>query len=470
MIKLLANKITGKQVRNNVVLSVMAQAISLIVSFVINLIVPKFITEQQYSYWQMYVLYVGYVGVLHLGLLDGLILRNSQYDYDELNKKMMVSQFRTLLSMISFFAIIIVFISSISFEREYKYVAYLVSVGIITKNLVTYNSYSLQMTNRINKYVIMSIVQRLSFGIITVFLLLLKINDFTWYCLAEIIGDSIAIMLGIVYSKEIFFGKSFSFQDTFVESIKNLTSGFMLLIANWTSMLLVGGAKIIVQWHWDDIVFGKVSFAFSLTSLFLTFVNAISIVLFPTLKRLNTEQLPSLYNRIRNAISPILLLLMIGYFPGYWILEKWLPAYTPSLSYLGILLPIIVFSSKVNLLTNNYMKAYREEKKMMIINVISVFAGLALYSLFSFIVNDLYAVLISVVVIIMLSSIVSEIIVSKLINQSMTKEFIVECILSVVFIICTQGLSLWIGMVIYSTVIIAYLYYNKASISSLFRR
>ena len=463
----MAKEITGRQVRKNVLLSVTAQAISLMVSVIINLIVPKFISEQQYSYWQMYVLYVGYVGVLHFGLLDGLVLRNSQYDYDELNKKMMVSQFRMLLSIISFFAIVLVFISSTFFEEDYKYVAYLVSVGIITKNLVTYASYSLQMTNRINKYVILSIVQRVSFGIITVILLLSKIKDFKWYCLAEIIGDTIAVLIGIIFGKEIFFGQSDPLRESFSEFIKNLSSGFMLMIANWASTLLAGGAKMIIQWHWDDITFGKVSFAFSLTSLFLTFVNAISIVLFPTLKRLNAQQLPSLYIKIRNAISPIFFGIMISYFPGCWILGKWLPAYGPSLKYLGILLPMIVFSSKVSLLTNNYLKAYRKEKKMLMINVCSVITGFVLYMFFSFVRNNLQAVLVSVVVVIMFRSITSEIIVSKLIKHSLTIEFMIELMLSVVFAICSQFFSLWVGCAIYTAIIVIYLFFDRESIAVL---
>jgi O-antigen/teichoic acid export membrane protein len=81
------NQITGKSVAKNISLSVLVQAISLIVSFVLNLIVPKFIDEYQYSYWQTFLLYAQYVGILHFGLLDGIVLRYSQYDYDELDKK-----------------------------------------------------------------------------------------------------------------------------------------------------------------------------------------------------------------------------------------------------------------------------------------------------------------------------------------------------------------------------------------------
>ena len=139
-------------------------------------------------------------------------------------------------------------------------------------------------------------------------------------------------------------------------------------------MLLIGSAKMIVQWRWDELVFGKVSFAFSVSNLFLAFVTAISVVLFPSLKRMNQEDLPAVYKKIRGAVSPLLFFAMLFYFPGCVILRAWLPRYAESLRYLGILLPIIVFASKVSLLTNNYLKAYRKENLMLKINVFSIVA------------------------------------------------------------------------------------------------
>ena len=64
----MAQTITTKKFAKNVVYSIIAQIISLSVSFILTLIVPRFIDELQYANWQMYVLYVGYVGVLHFGL------------------------------------------------------------------------------------------------------------------------------------------------------------------------------------------------------------------------------------------------------------------------------------------------------------------------------------------------------------------------------------------------------------------
>ena len=102
----MSKEVNVSQIKKNMVVSVAAQVISLIVSFIMNLILPKYISEYQYAYWQTYLLYVGYVGVFHFGLLDGILLRYSQYDYDELDKPRIRSQFKCLLTITSAFSIV----------------------------------------------------------------------------------------------------------------------------------------------------------------------------------------------------------------------------------------------------------------------------------------------------------------------------------------------------------------------------
>ena len=102
----MSSKVSFSQIKKNIGLSIIAQIISLAVSFVMNLILPKFISEYQYALWQTYLLYIGYVGILHFGLLDGIVLRYSQYDYGELDKPRIRSQFKCLLTMTSAFCLI----------------------------------------------------------------------------------------------------------------------------------------------------------------------------------------------------------------------------------------------------------------------------------------------------------------------------------------------------------------------------
>lgn len=465
----MGKKITGKKFAQNVAISLAVQIISLIVSFVLQLIVPKFIDDYQYAYWQMYILYVGYVGVLHFGLLDGLVLRYSKYDYEELDKARLRSQFQILLIFTSAITLITALVSALALGGVYRYIVIFVAVGIISKNVVTYSSYMLQITNRISKYAVLIIAQKVVYGLIVVALIALHVNDFRLYCIADLCGDAAAIVIGLIFNRGLYFGKPLPPSQAFKELKVNVASGIILMMANWSSILMIGGAKMIVQWHWDALLFGQVVFAFSVSNVFLVFVTAISVVLFPSLKRLDESKLPQMYKNIRSIISPFLFIVIICYFPGCWILKRWLPGKADGLKYLGILLPLIIFSSKVSLLTNNYLKVYRKEKLMLLANAISVALGAVLFVLCAYVFNNLYALLGCVVFVIMLNSVLSEIFVMRTIHVKIVKDFIIEAVMTVAFILCASLLNLWQGCLAYLGVIAVYCAVNYKSIAAMFR-
>ena len=265
----MAETITTKKFARNVALSVIAQIISLSVSFILTLIVPKFIDELQYAYWQTYVLYVGYVGVLHFGLLDGLVLRYSKLDYDEIEKGRVLSQFLFMLAILLTIITAVVMTVLFCVHGTNQTLFILVAVGMLTKNIVTYGSYMFQITNRISKYVILVISQRLAYGCIVVLLLVLHVNDFYWYCIADLCSDCVAIFIAMLFNREVFFGKPIRIGGALKELKTNISAGIILMLANWSAMLMTSGAKMIIEWRWDELVFGKVSFAFSVSNVFL---------------------------------------------------------------------------------------------------------------------------------------------------------------------------------------------------------
>lgn len=455
-------------IKKNIIISMSSQTVSLLVSLIINLVVPRFISELQYSHWQVFVLYISYVGILHFGLLDGLVLRYSQFDYEELDKPRIRSQFVIMSIALLCFALIGSIIS-LFWHGAGKTILIMVSVGMVTKNIFTYVSYTFQITNRINRYAQLVIIQRLSFCIITVTLLFLRVDHYVFFCAAELLSDLISILLTSKYNRGLYFGEIIELKEAFRELWLNVSSGALLLIANWASMLLVGSAKMLIQYKWDEITFGKVSFAFSITNLFLTFVTAISVVLFPSLKRREKNKLPDLYEKIRDGISPILFITLILYYPGCIILVYWLPKYQVSLVYLGILLPLIVFSSKVSLLTNNYLKAYRKERTMLFVNIIVIVISFALYCFSAYVLESLSAVLVSVVVAVMLRSIVSEILVSRLIHKNFTTDYLCEVFLTVVFICCARLLPPMLGFILYFIAIVLYCLFKRESILNIYK-
>lgn len=434
----MSSEIQLKQIKKNVYLSVFVQLVSFFVSAVLNLLLPKFIDEYEYSYWQTFLLYVSYVPLLHLGFLDGLMLRYSQFDLKCLNKSLIRAQFKIFIAFECVFSACCIGVSQLFFDGVSRILLTFIGFAIVTTNVFTYTSYLFQLTNRINNYAILVLILRILLGVGVFFVILIGGSRFYEICIAYFVAHIAAISWGCLKNRGLYLGKSDSIRNGWREFKENISSGGMLLVANLSSMLLVGGAKMVVQWRYDALTFGQVAFSFNISNLFLTFITAASIAVFPSLKRLDENRLPEFYGKIRNKITPWLFVSLLAYFPGFYILNIWLPNYSSSLLFLGILMPIIVYSSRVTLLTNNYLKALRKEKIMLTINLVSVIVAFVFFGVFAFVFNSILLILLSLVSVIMIHSIVSEIVVMKVIKRPQNKKIIIEVILTCVFIFLTM--------------------------------
>lgn len=461
-------KLLNSQFKKNIFYSISAQLVSLSVAFIVNLVVPKFIDTTNYGYWQTFVLYSGYVGILHFGLLDGLMLRYSQYNYEDIDKAKLSSQFKILLCILTVCASAgLLFSHFISNEIKSR-VVLLVSMSILSKNFFTYVSYSFQLTNRIHLYTRLIVLHRVIYLLLITLFLVFGYRNFYLICIAEIASEIFSSIICSAWNRGMYFSKSEDIYRAFSEFRLNISSGIALLVANWASMLLIGSARMIIQWRWNVETFALFSFAISVTNLFFTFITSISIVLFPSLKRLDTKELPRLYLKLRVILSVFLLWCMILYYPISYILGLWLPTYIMSLKYLGLILPIIVYTSKVTLLTNNYLKTYRKESQILKINGISLIVALFGFIIGAYILNEVILVIIAMLIATIFRSIISEYEVSKIFNSFRVEDFLMEILLTIVFLISTQTMSLSKGFALYAIVLLPYsIYVLKNKFSSI---
>ena len=71
----------------NIIYSFSAQTVSIILSVLMSLLVPKMLGVEDFSYWQLFLFYLSYVGFFHFGITDGVYLKNGGISYENLNKK-----------------------------------------------------------------------------------------------------------------------------------------------------------------------------------------------------------------------------------------------------------------------------------------------------------------------------------------------------------------------------------------------
>ena len=79
-------------------LAIVAQGISLVSSIMMTVVVPKALGLEDYAYWQLFTLYVGYIGLLLLGVHDGAFLRLGGASVDGIDWPRIKAQFAVIAS------------------------------------------------------------------------------------------------------------------------------------------------------------------------------------------------------------------------------------------------------------------------------------------------------------------------------------------------------------------------------------
>ncbi|RGW09624.1 hypothetical protein DWV91_12405, partial [Enterococcus asini] len=143
----------AKMLFKNLNYTISANFLILGISVILNLVVPKFIGVKEYSFWQLYVFYSGYVGFFHLGWLEGIYLKIGGEEYENLNKKSLGTQFWYLVVLQSILAGLIIVYTNLFYktsDREFIFI--FTALNLVVSNCKFFVLYILQATNRIKEY------------------------------------------------------------------------------------------------------------------------------------------------------------------------------------------------------------------------------------------------------------------------------------------------------------------------------
>lgn len=378
--------------------SISAQILNFLVSLVSVLFIPKMLAVEQYGYWQLYLFYVGYIGFFYFGLGDGIYLRYGGKFYDELDKPLLGSQIH-LLVLIEIVICLGLLFASFFLKNDYNKQVIVVCFGI---NCIIVLPRAvllllLQCTGRIKEYAGNIIIERLIFCILAVGFLTLRKSRFEFLIVADICAKIIASVGVMILCHDIVFSERIKIRIAFSEFYKNIAVGIKLLFANIAGMLILGVVQFGIERNWDIVTFGKVSFSLSISGFILAFINAISLVIFPVIKRSDQDNLPEIFKIFGNILTVVLIVFLITYYPIQKLLLLWLPRYTEAIRYFAILFPISLFEARAALLNNTYLKALREENAMFMLNGITVCISFVVTGLVIYVFNSLTLMMLSIV-------------------------------------------------------------------------
>lgn len=451
----------SNSIKSNLVYAFVSNTLVITSSLLLVFLLPKFFGVVEYSYWQLYIFYGAYIGFFQFGWNDGIYLKYGGIDYNNLDKKIISSQFK-LFILFQLLIGILIFIFSIIFvtQSDKQLIVIFVSVNLIFVNCKSMLGYVLQATNKIRLFSKINIIDRGLFIFLVITFLFLNNSSYITLIVIDVFIKIFSFALIVYSTRDIVFIKT-NFKVSLSETFDSIKIGINLMLSNIASMLLIGSVRFIIESKWGIETFGKVSLTLSISGLLIIFLNSVAIVIFPILKRLDVDKKLVIYKDIKVFITTIIFLTMISYYPIRYISSIWLPEYSATFKYMALLFPMVLFEGKQAILINPYMKALREEKAILRINISVLIISFVMSMIFGYVLHNLDLLVINILFSISLRTVLMELYLSKKLMFPILKNVFVELFLVLIFVFTSWFIDSWISTIIYFVILLPYLILNR---------
>lgn len=326
----------------------------------------------------------------------------------------------------------------------------------------------MQITNRIKDYARFLLTERIVFFLgVFIALFVVHKNEFRYMYYAKMVSMISITLIGVYLCRSLLRPEFYSIKDIYREAKVNLAVGSKLMLANIAGMLIIGAVRYGISMGWDVATFGRVSLTLGISNFLMVFINSVSVVFFPLIKRMDESKRASTYKIIRGGLDVILFAAMIGYYPLKTILSWWLPKYADSLIYMSVLFPVCIFQSKLSLLVNTYLKSMRQESLMLKINILSVLASVIITFITVKVLHDLNLAVLSIVFVYAFQCCLAEGCISYLLDIKLKREIITDIVLSGIFIATGLFFQNILCMIIYMLVYLLFLLLHRRQVNTL---
>ena len=178
----------------------------------VGFIIPKILTVDGYGYYKTFTLYASYLGLVSLGIIDGIVLKYSGLKYDELDKKMMRTVFPVYL-IIHLIVGGIILLYGFSFGGEYGFIFGSLGLYLIVINISSYFQQLSQITFRFQEYSARKIIQSV-LNVLTIIILFMIYRKFgfvsyKYYVASLIVVNAVLTLWYINTYKDIVFGEKY---------------------------------------------------------------------------------------------------------------------------------------------------------------------------------------------------------------------------------------------------------------------
>lgn len=418
----------------------MANGIQVISSALLGLLIPRYLSIEGYADYRTFTLFVGYIGLFHLGYADGIFIDYAGKTLQEQNKEIIRGDFIQFLAIEAALTLGLTMLSALLHSN----LLMLLSMAVVPYNINTYFQRLFQSVGRLDVY--SNSIFYYSCISTAGTLLLIFILNYPYvdlFCMVLICSNAAASVYQY-YRFHCIVG-DISHASFSINRIRYLVkTGFAVLLGNIAVNLFYGIDRWVVRLFFSTEEFAYYSFAVSMLNILTTLLQSVSISLFSYLA---TDERLEKVEPARRVILSVGILSGLCYFPLRHIVSVFLPEYLTSLSIIGISIAMIPYMLYINAITINVYKIKKKQTlylKTMIVMLIIVIVSALIASTF----RDCRAIALSSVICYMGWYIYSRHIADEY-DYVTALEFVILACITLCYLICTE-ITTTVGLALYS--------------------
>ncbi|WP_332237851.1 lipopolysaccharide biosynthesis protein [Sporolactobacillus sp. KGMB 08714] len=330
-----------------------ANVVNILVGIVTGFLVPAFLPINAYADIKTFTLYVSYLGILHLGFIDGVFIKYGGERFNRIDRDSLAGEKNFLL--IFQLAVTLLILAAGLYMKSLVIIA--LALSVVPVNMTTFYRNVFQSMGEFSIYTRIMYATSLATLFVQLFLLfiihaeksapyvygLVLINYFIFFALE--------ILLPLKKTRPIWNAADFR---------KLFRAGIFIMIGNFSTVFYYSVDRLLVKHFFTTSAFAYYSFAISMLSAVNILITSLTSTLYPYLSRMADR---TRLNTIKNAVLIAGTLFSGVYFVFEIIVYYFIKKYIPSLDIISILFIGFPAMVVVNVLYVNLYKIERKQKK-----------------------------------------------------------------------------------------------------------
>ncbi|MDE6844539.1 MAG: hypothetical protein K2J99_02055 [Lachnospiraceae bacterium] len=433
---------------------IIANLINLIISIGNGFLLPKFLSVESYAALKTFLLYTSYIGILHLGYVDGIYIKYGGKTIDSIEIAEFIKEKRVLLLFQLGITLPIALIAFFIGDSGLLFAA----ISILPINMVFFFKFIYQATGEFKEYRhITNLSSILIFALNLISLFIIKTDFSLWYIRIQVI---ISFIVWIYYesrNKSTSIGYKISLKEMRIRLNENIHLGIIIMLGNFMGIWITSIDRWFVKIFYSVAEFAYYSFAVTMLRLINVVITAFSVTLYNFFCKNPEDEEIALLRRIVLIAGAAIIAII---FPVEFVVRTYLEKYVYAVSVIKILFMTQFVLIEVNAVYLNLYKALNLQKKYLIRMIIITIIAFFLNGMIGYLWNNIIAYAVATLLTAFIWLVLCQIDLPK---YKMAYTEWLYILLTVSVYLLSGYFSIWIGLFIYAgwLIIGTFLFYWK---------